>query len=160
MHATDMDADTQVQVVVARPLPDAGAADLQWCGVRRDGGADRLVDQCEGATGGLAADLNARDGQQVVQRLAEDFGRAVELDQNRADTGEAEQGFGGRRVRGADIRSPARRDVRRVAPASLKDPMREVDDAFREWTVADGASYVTIARHLLNLEENAHAAPR
>ncbi|MFJ5850446.1 MULTISPECIES: site-specific integrase [unclassified Streptomyces] len=42
----------------------------------------------------------------------------------------------------------------------LKDPMREVDDAFREWTVADGASYVTIARHLLNLEENAHAAPR
>ncbi|MFE5109465.1 hypothetical protein [Streptomyces sp. NPDC056663] len=40
----------------------------------------------------------------------------------------------------------------------LKDPMREVDDVFREWTVADGASYVTIARHMMNLEEHVHAA--
>jgi site-specific recombinase XerD len=39
----------------------------------------------------------------------------------------------------------------------LKDPMREVDDAFREWTAAGGASYVTIARHLMNLEECADA---
>ncbi|MFE3181868.1 tyrosine-type recombinase/integrase [Streptomyces violascens] len=42
----------------------------------------------------------------------------------------------------------------------LKDPMREVDDAFREWTVAGGASYVTIARHMMNLEEHVHAAQR
>ncbi|MFJ8624892.1 hypothetical protein ACIRD3_18885 [Kitasatospora sp. NPDC093550] len=40
----------------------------------------------------------------------------------------------------------------------LKDPMREVDDAFREWTAAGGASYITIARHVLGLEEYAHAA--
>ncbi|MER5358844.1 site-specific integrase [Streptomyces sp. NPDC002785] len=40
----------------------------------------------------------------------------------------------------------------------LKDPMREVDDAFREWTAAGGASYVTIARHLLDLEEHGHAS--
>ncbi|MGW2800786.1 tyrosine-type recombinase/integrase [Streptomyces sp. NPDC001269] len=42
----------------------------------------------------------------------------------------------------------------------LKDPMREVDNAFREWTVAGGASYVTIARHMMNLEEHVHAAQR
>ncbi|MFE2089828.1 tyrosine-type recombinase/integrase [Streptomyces sp. NPDC059460] len=42
----------------------------------------------------------------------------------------------------------------------LKDPMREVDDAFREWTSVGGASYITIARHLMNLEEHVHAAPR
>ncbi|MBC2864482.1 hypothetical protein [Streptomyces mexicanus] len=35
----------------------------------------------------------------------------------------------------------------------LKDPMREVDEAFRGWTAAGGASYVTIARHALELEE-------
>ncbi|MFF3468013.1 site-specific integrase [Streptomyces sp. NPDC002619] len=35
----------------------------------------------------------------------------------------------------------------------LKDPMREVDDAFRNWDAAGGASYIAIARHLLNLEE-------
>ncbi|CAL9278943.1 hypothetical protein [Streptomyces sp. SudanB182_2057] len=40
----------------------------------------------------------------------------------------------------------------------LKDPMREVDDAFREWTAAGGASYATIARHGLGLEEHADAA--
>ncbi|WP_406399631.1 site-specific integrase [Streptomyces sp. NBC_00879] len=42
----------------------------------------------------------------------------------------------------------------------LKDPMREVDDAFREWTASGGASYVTIARHLMSLEEHVHAAQR
>ncbi|KUN57219.1 hypothetical protein AQJ46_48495 [Streptomyces canus] len=42
----------------------------------------------------------------------------------------------------------------------LKDPMREVDDAFREWTAAGGASYITIARHMMSLEEHAHAAQR
>ncbi|MFD7337805.1 site-specific integrase [Streptomyces violascens] len=40
----------------------------------------------------------------------------------------------------------------------LKDPIREVDEAFREWTAAGGASYITIARHLMNLEEHVHAA--
>lgn len=35
----------------------------------------------------------------------------------------------------------------------LKDPMREVDEAFRNWDAAGGASYIAIARHLLNLEE-------
>ncbi|MFF9048645.1 tyrosine-type recombinase/integrase [Streptomyces parvulus] len=39
----------------------------------------------------------------------------------------------------------------------LKDPMREVDDAFRQWTAAGGASYITIARHMMSLEEHAHA---
>lgn len=34
----------------------------------------------------------------------------------------------------------------------LKDPMREVDAAFRRWSAADGASYVAVARRLLNLE--------
>lgn len=34
----------------------------------------------------------------------------------------------------------------------LKDPMQEVDEAFREWTAAGGASYVTIAQRLMNLE--------
>ncbi|MFJ6372628.1 site-specific integrase [Streptomyces virginiae] len=34
----------------------------------------------------------------------------------------------------------------------LKDPMREVDDAFRHWSAAGGASYVTVARHLMELE--------
>ncbi|MEW2522808.1 hypothetical protein [Actinacidiphila alni] len=33
----------------------------------------------------------------------------------------------------------------------LKDPMGEVDRAFRRWTAAGGASYVTIAESLLNL---------
>ncbi|MFE5091585.1 site-specific integrase [Streptomyces sp. NPDC056638] len=42
----------------------------------------------------------------------------------------------------------------------LKDPMREVDDAFREWTAAGGASYVTIARHMLDLEEHTRAPQR
>ncbi|MFZ3500348.1 tyrosine-type recombinase/integrase [Streptomyces sp. 5.8] len=42
----------------------------------------------------------------------------------------------------------------------LKDPMREVDDAFREWTASGGASYVTVARHLLSLEEHVHATQR
>ncbi|MGW0556763.1 tyrosine-type recombinase/integrase [Streptomyces sp. NPDC002926] len=34
----------------------------------------------------------------------------------------------------------------------LKDPMREVDAAFRRWSAAGGASYVTVARRLMNLE--------
>lgn len=42
----------------------------------------------------------------------------------------------------------------------LKDPMREVDDAFREWTAADGASYTAIAHSLMNLEDAGHAPPR
>ncbi|MFI5820377.1 hypothetical protein ACIA8I_14830 [Streptomyces rishiriensis] len=42
----------------------------------------------------------------------------------------------------------------------LKDPMREVDDAFREWTPADGASYITIARSLMDLEDAGHAPSR
>lgn len=33
----------------------------------------------------------------------------------------------------------------------LKDPMREVDAAFRDWTAAGGASYADIARQLMNL---------
>ncbi|MET8621038.1 tyrosine-type recombinase/integrase [Streptomyces albidoflavus] len=40
----------------------------------------------------------------------------------------------------------------------LKDPMREVDDAFREWSAAGGASYLTIARRLMNLEEHSSAS--
>lgn len=36
----------------------------------------------------------------------------------------------------------------------LKDPMQEVDEAFREWTAAGGASYVTIAQRLMNLEDD------
>lgn len=40
----------------------------------------------------------------------------------------------------------------------LKDPMREVDDAFRVWTAAGGASYVAIARRVFGLEELGHAA--
>lgn len=36
----------------------------------------------------------------------------------------------------------------------LKDPMREVDAAFRQWTAAGGASYVTIARSLMGLESS------
>ncbi|MFD7623939.1 tyrosine-type recombinase/integrase [Streptomyces sp. NPDC059802] len=39
----------------------------------------------------------------------------------------------------------------------LKNPMREVDAAFRQWTAAGGASYITIARRLMNLEEPADA---
>lgn len=35
----------------------------------------------------------------------------------------------------------------------LKEPMREVDAAFRDWTDAGGASYVDVARRLMNLEE-------
>ncbi|MFH8402385.1 site-specific integrase [Streptomyces anulatus] len=35
----------------------------------------------------------------------------------------------------------------------LKDPMPEVDAAFREWSAAGGASYITIARRLMNLEK-------
>ncbi|MET7928313.1 site-specific integrase [Streptomyces sp. NPDC005349] len=42
----------------------------------------------------------------------------------------------------------------------LKDPMREVDAAFRQWTAAGGASYVTIARSLMNPEEAGHAPTR
>ncbi|MFJ9155067.1 tyrosine-type recombinase/integrase [Streptomyces sp. NPDC102270] len=42
----------------------------------------------------------------------------------------------------------------------LKDPMREVGDAFRAWTAAGGASYVTIARSLMELEDAGHAPPR
>jgi integrase len=34
----------------------------------------------------------------------------------------------------------------------LKDPMREVDEAFRGWTAAGGASYAEIARTLLSLD--------
>lgn len=34
----------------------------------------------------------------------------------------------------------------------LKDPMREVDAAFRRWSAAGGASYVTVARRLMNPE--------
>jgi site-specific recombinase XerD len=40
----------------------------------------------------------------------------------------------------------------------LKDPMREVDDAFRQWTAAGGASYVTVARRLMGLQEHVNAA--
>ncbi|MDO0923944.1 site-specific integrase [Streptomyces sp. TG1A-8] len=42
----------------------------------------------------------------------------------------------------------------------LKDPMREVDDAFREWTAAGGASYIAIARSLMDLEDAGHAPTR
>ncbi|MFD8917637.1 hypothetical protein ACFV0Y_07435 [Streptomyces sp. NPDC059569] len=42
----------------------------------------------------------------------------------------------------------------------LKDPMREVDDAFREWTAAGGASYAAIARSLMSWEDAGHATPR
>ncbi|MFJ4689533.1 hypothetical protein [Streptomyces sp. NPDC088789] len=38
--------------------------------------------------------------------------------------------------------------------------MREVDDAFREWTAAGGASYITIARSLMDLEDADHAPTR
>jgi integrase len=31
----------------------------------------------------------------------------------------------------------------------LKDPMRDVDEAFRRWTVAGGATYADIAQHAL-----------
>jgi integrase len=40
----------------------------------------------------------------------------------------------------------------------LKDPMREVDDAFRDWTAAGDASYAAIACRLLSLKEDADAA--
>lgn len=41
----------------------------------------------------------------------------------------------------------------------LKDPMREVDEAFRAWSAEGGASYAQIARRLLELED-ADAAAR
>lgn len=41
----------------------------------------------------------------------------------------------------------------------LKDPMGEVDEAFRCWTAAGGASYADIARHLMLLGDD-DAAPR
>lgn len=40
----------------------------------------------------------------------------------------------------------------------LKDPMREVDEAFRVWTAAGGATYADIARHLLASEVGDAAA--
>lgn len=42
----------------------------------------------------------------------------------------------------------------------LKDPMKEVNEAFREWTAVGGASYITIAHRFLNLEESTDATPR
>ncbi|AEY94163.1 putative terminal protein (plasmid) [Streptomyces hygroscopicus subsp. jinggangensis 5008] len=42
----------------------------------------------------------------------------------------------------------------------LKDPKREVDDAFREWTAAGGVSYITITRSLMDLEDAGHARSR
>lgn len=40
----------------------------------------------------------------------------------------------------------------------LKDPMREVDEAFRHWSAAGGASYVLIAHRLMGLPGGAHAS--
>ncbi|WP_299540734.1 site-specific integrase [uncultured Streptomyces sp.] len=42
----------------------------------------------------------------------------------------------------------------------LKNPMREVDEAFRQWTAAGGASYAAVARGLMRLEDAGHATPR
>ncbi|MDO0923937.1 hypothetical protein QQY24_00120 [Streptomyces sp. TG1A-8] len=42
----------------------------------------------------------------------------------------------------------------------LKDPMREVDDAFQHVTAAGGASYIAIARSLMDLEDAGHAPTR
>lgn len=42
----------------------------------------------------------------------------------------------------------------------LKDPMRDVTEAFREWTAAGGASYASIAASMLELPEVADASAR